>query len=255
MYSSLSNSLTSLNERSSTSVDEVTDSLGSCTLADTRSRDEVAIHNIVEHHNVENISMVNYGTEIIDKQVGGEAETEEQLPAAADDDKTFLREQLNLLECPFTWKVQNENVQETPDAIIARINEKLEEIKEDSTFQWRNFILTLVTCYEHFRKGDISVSWDKYRTCETILHPSGSKGTYENFFQATKEALLHVIYSCKCHLSFETGVLSETRRTLQKVCKFEEMDNLCKAAIWGIRASISLEYGYEGTKVMYYINI
>lgn len=224
MDSSLSDTCTSSNDRSSPNVlqvdrvDEEISSLGNFALADFPSRDEVVVV--------------------------------KQLPAETHDDKSFLREQLNTLECPFTWKIQNGSVCETPESVIARTDEKIEEIEEESTFQWRKFTLTLITCYENFCKGNISVSWDKQRICENIFHPSDSKGMYESFFQATKDALSHVIYSCKCHLFFETGVLNEARQTLQKVCKYEEMDNPCKAAIWGIRAAVSMEYGYEGTKVM-----
>jgi len=138
-------------------------------------------------------------------------------------------------------------VRDTHDFAIFRINEKIEEIEED-TFQWRKFILMLVLCYEHFCKGDTALSWAKQRICEQILDPSEPKGEYESFFYATKNALLHIMNSCKCHLLFETGVLNEARHTFQKVFKFEEMDNPCRAAIWGIRAAVSMEYGYAGTK-------
>jgi hypothetical protein len=225
-------------------VNEVTASLGNITLADTP--------NAVQYSNVEK-STGSSGTE----QVNNHArETETQQSAATSDDESFLREQLKSLECPFTWKIQNEAMHGHSDSIITRENEKIEEIAEEGAFQWRTFTLMLIICYESFRKGDASDSWDRLRKCETYLNHSDSKGTYESFFQTTKDALSHVVYACKCHLLFESGILNEARQTLQNVCKFEEMDNPCKAAIWGIQAAVSMEYGYEGTKVKRYcINI
>jgi hypothetical protein len=255
MDSSVSNACTYTNGRSSPTVfqvdrvDEVTASLGNVTLADFSSRDEVTVQNAIENHNVQRSrSTENSVTVKVNSHARETLETEKHLPAGTHDDESLLREQLQMLQCPFTWKIQNESTHDTPDAIIQRINEKLEEI-EESVFQWREFTCTLVTCYEHFRKGDISASWDKQRRCETILNLSGPKGIYESFFQATKDALLHVVYSCKCHLFFETGVLNEARETLQTIHKYDEMDNPCKAAIWGIQAAVLMEYGYEGSKV------
>jgi hypothetical protein len=229
-------------------VNEVTASLGNITLADTPSKDDVAVvQNAVEYDNVEK-STRSSGSVQINSHAREISETETQ-QSAATTDESFLREKLKSLECPFTWKIQNESVHETPDSVIARISEKMEEIAEEGAFRWRTFTSMLLICYENFRKGDNSVAWDKQRACETYLNSSDSKGAYESFFQATKAALSHVVYACKCHLFFETGVLNEARRTLEKVCTFQEMDNPCKAAIWGIRAAVSMEYGYEGTKV------
>lgn len=232
-------------------VDKVTASLGNITLADTPSKNYVAVvQNTVQYHNVE--KSTSSGTVQINSHAGETSETETQEPITTIDDETFLREQLKSLECPFTWNIQNEGRHETSDSIITRLSEKIEEIAEEGAFQWRTFTLLLIICYENFRKGDITESWDKQRECEKYLNPSDSKGIYESFFLATKDALSHVIYACKCHLFFESGVLNEARQTLHSVCKFEEMDNSCKAAIWGIRAVVSMEYGYQGTKVKKY---
>jgi hypothetical protein len=240
-----------LNERSAPSalqvkeVDEVAASLQSFSFSDTSIRDEVAVQNSVQYGSVCE-STRNLGTVKVNSPTSNTLERGKLLPAAAHDDGSLLQEQLKSLECPFTWKIQI--TRDKPDFVISRINEKVEEIEEDA-FPWRKFNLTLVLCYEHFRKGEHSASWAKQRICEQILDPSEPKGEYESFFHATKDALLHVVNSCKCHLLFETGVLNKARQILQKVHKFEEMDNQCKAAIWGIRAAVSMEYGYEGTKV------
>jgi hypothetical protein len=179
-------------------------------------------------------------------------ESGKHLRTGTQDDRSILREQLKSLECPFSWNLKDISVRDTPDFTISRLNEKIEEI-EDDTFQWRKFILMLVLCYEHFCRSDTAVSLAKQRICEQILDPSEHKGESESFFHATKNALLHVVNSCICHLLFETGVLNEARQIFQKVYKFEEMDNPCKATIWGIRAAVCMEYGLEGTKVRYVV--
>ncbi|XP_023714388.1 uncharacterized protein LOC111868185 isoform X2 [Cryptotermes secundus] len=248
----LSDSCALSNERSSPpvvqadGVDKVTATLENITLADTKSKNYVTVvQNTVQYHSIESTCS---GTVQINSHSGETSETETQEPVAAIDDENFLREQLKSLECPFTWNLQNEGRHETSDSIITRLSEKIEEIVEEGAFQWRTFTLLLIICYENFRKGDITEAWDKQRECEKYLNPSDSKGIYESFFLATKDALFHVIYACKCHLFFESGVLNEARQTLHSVCKFEEMDNSCKAAIWGVRAVVSMEYGYQGTK-------
>jgi hypothetical protein len=242
------------NEEQVDKVNEVTASLGNITLADTPSKNYVAVvQHTIQHHIEKSTSS---GTVQINSHARETSETETQQPKATSDDESFLREQLKSLECPFTWKIQNEVNHETSDLVITRLSEKIEEISEDSAFQWRTFTLLLIICYENFRKGDTSESWNKQRECEKYLNPSDSKGTYERFFQATKDALSHVVYACKCHLLLEVGILNEARQTFHNVCKFEEMDNPCKAAIYGIRAAVSMEYGYGGTKVKKYcINI
>ena len=238
MSSHLLDSCTSLNEGSSPGVlqeqglDEVTASLEHFSLAETSLRDEV--QNTVQ-------------SDIVQESTG------KQLLTETHDDRSFLREQLKSLECPFTWNLQNINVRDTLDSTISRLNEKVEEIEED-TFQWRRFNLMLVLCYQHFCRGETAVSLAKQRICEQILIPTEPKGEYESFFHATRNALLHVMNACKCHLLFETGVLNEARHTFQKVYKYGEMDNPCKAAIWGIRAAVLMEYGYEGTKVRYVVH-
>lgn len=258
MSSNLLDTGNSLNEESShgvlqeQGVDEVTASLEHFSLADTSVRDEVTVQNTVQCDVLQE-STRNLDTVEVNSLTNSTLESRKQLPTGADDDRSILKEQLKLLECPFTWKIQSLSARDTPDIAISRINEKAEEIEED-TFQWRKFTLMLVLCYEHFRRGDTAASWAKQRICEQILDPSEPKGEYESFFHTTKNALFHVLYSCKCHLLFETGVLNEARHILQKVCKFEEMDNPCKATIWGIRAAVAMEYGYEGTKVGYVIH-
>ena len=249
---------TSLNEGSSPGVlqvqgvDEVTTSLEQFSLTDTSVRDEVAVQITVQCDIVQE-STRNLDSVEVNSLTSSTLESGKQLLTGTHDDRSILREQLKSLECPFTWNLQNISVRDTPDVTISRINEKVEEIEEDE-FQWRKFILMLVLCYQHFCRGDTAVSWAKQRMCEQILDPSEPKGEYESFFHATKNALLHVVTSCKCHLLFETGVLNEARHIFQKVCKFEEMDNPCKATIWGIRAAVSMEYGYEGTKVRYVVH-
>jgi hypothetical protein len=233
-------------------VDEVTASLEHFSLADTSVRDEVAVQNTV-HCDIVQESTRNLDSVEVNSLTSSILESGEQLLIGTHDDSSILKEHLKSLECPFTWNLKNLSVRDTPDFRISRINEKLEEIEEDA-FQWRKFIMMLVLCYEHFCRGDTALSWAKQRMCEQILDPSEPKGEYESFFNTTKNALLHVMNSCKCHLLFETGVMNEARQTFQKVCKFEEMDNPCKATIWGIRASVSMEYGYEGTKVRYVVH-
>jgi hypothetical protein len=246
----------SCSEQQVDKVNEVTASLGNITLSDIPSKDDVAVvQNAVQYSNVEK-STGSSGTVKINNHARETSETETQQSAATIDDESFLREQLKSLECPFTWKVQNEDMHGHSDSIITRESEKLEEISEEGAFQWRMFTLMLIICYESFLKGDASDSWEGLRKCETCLNPSDSKGIYESFFQTTKDALFHVFYACKCHLLFESGILNEARQTLHNMVKFEEMDNPCKAAIWGIRAAVSMEYGYKGTKVKRYcINI
>jgi hypothetical protein len=230
-------------------VNEVAESLRSITLADTPSKHDVAvIENSVKCHNIEK-STTSSITVQITSHVRDTPETEIQQSSATSDDESFLREQLQPLECPFNWKIKNGVMRNSHDSVIARVSEKLEEMSDEGPFQWRSFILLLVICYEYFCKGDTSDSWAKQRACETYLKPSDSKGLYGSLFQATRDALSHVVYACKCHLFFKSGILSEAKKTLLNVCKYEDMDNPCKAAIWGIRGAVSMEYGYEGTKV------
>ena len=258
MSSNLLHTGTFLNEGSSPGdlqvqgVDEVTASLEHFSLADTSVRDEVVVQNTVQCDIVQE-STRNSDSVEVNSLTSSTLESGEQLLTETHDDRSILEEQLKLLECPFTWNLKKLSVRDTSDFTIYRMNEKAEEIEEDA-FQWRKFIMMLVLCYEHFCRGDTAVSWAKQRICEQILDPSEPKGEYESFFNTTKNALLHVMNSCKCHLLFETGVLNEARQTFQKVYKFEEMDNPCKATIWGIRAAVSMEYGYEGTKVRYVVH-
>jgi hypothetical protein len=221
-------------------VNEVTESLGSITL----SKDDVpVVQNAVKYHNVEK-STRSCST----SHARETSEIETQQSSATNDEERFLREQFQSLECPFNWKITHYEVHGSHD-LLTRISEKMEEISEEGPFHWRTFILLLVMCYECFCKGNISDSWAKQRDCETYLKPSGCIGLYGSFFQATRDALSHVVYACKCHLFFKSGIVNEARQTLLNVCKYEDMDNPCKAAIWGIRASVAMEYGFEGTKV------
>ncbi|XP_069673976.1 uncharacterized protein [Periplaneta americana] len=163
-----------------------------------------------------------------------------------DDDGIF--KELQFLQCPFNWVNEDRNVKDTSDTIINRTLEKLEEIEEEGAFPWRTFTLTLLICYEYYCKNSYAESLEKQKICEKIITSKDSKGSYENFFQSTKDALRHVISSCKCHIYFATGRKSEVKQLLQSVQKFADMDSACKAAVWGIRAAVAMEYGYEGNK-------
>ena len=164
------------------------------------------------------------------------------------DEKSNLEELLQTLQCPFTWKLEH---RDNPEQILDRINEKINEIEEEISFQWCHFILTLALCYEYHRRKNIDSAFDELRKCEAIVNNSDCK---ETFYQSTRNALLHVVLACKCYLYLEKGDLDKVKMVLDKICKEEEMDNPCKAAIWGIKAAVSMEYGYEGTKVYYVIH-
>lgn len=257
MSSNLLDNGTSLNEGYSPGVlqeqgvNEVTASLEHFSLADTSVRDEVAVQNNFQCDIVQE-SARNSDSVEVNSLTNSTLESGKQLLTGTHDDRSILKEQLKSLECPFTWNLKKLSVRDTPDFNISRINEKVEEIEEDA-FQWRKFILMLVVYYEHLCSGDTAAAWEKQRMCEQILDPSEPKGEYESFFHTTKNALFHVLDSCKCHLLLEIGMLNEAKHLFQKMYKFEEMDNSCKATIWGIRAAVAMEYGYEGTKVRYVV--
>jgi hypothetical protein len=172
-------------------VDEVTASLEHFSLADMSVRDEVAVQNTVQCDIVQE-STRNSDSVEVNSLTSSTLESGEQFLTETHDDRSILKEQLMLLECPFTWNLENLSLRDTPDFRISRINEKVEEMEEDA-FQWRKFIMMLVLCYEHFCRGDTAVSWAKQRICEQILDPSEPKGEYESFFNTTKNALLHVM--------------------------------------------------------------
>ncbi|KAJ9583326.1 hypothetical protein L9F63_022343, partial [Diploptera punctata] len=186
---------------------------------------------INDNHSNESSKGTEIGAEEIDK-------TEQS------DRESKIREHLQTLQCPFSWKWKCGKSEE----FIARTTQKVKEIEEETSFQWCHFILTLVLCHEYYRIKDIDSAFNELLKCEAHINSSDSKGYFESFFQATKNALLHLILSCKCYLYLEKGNLEEVEKILKGICKEEDMDNPCKAALWGIKAAVAMEYGYEGTK-------
>ncbi|XP_069673874.1 uncharacterized protein [Periplaneta americana] len=162
-----------------------------------------------------------------------------------DPDENHLMEMLKSLECPFNW------LQEYEKKKISRIQEKLEEMEDEELFPWRKFNLRLILSYEYCREKSYSESLETLQFCEKIITSKDHKGIYENLYQDTKDALCYIIKSCKCHLYFAKKCLNEVKQILPGICKYEEMNNKCKAAIWGVRAIVMMEYGPEATKSSY----
>ena len=154
-----------------------------------------------------------------------------------------LRVIIELLECPFTMNL------EYSDFIFSKTFVKIKEIEGESSFCWRHFILTLVLCCVYYKKKDFDSAFVELRRCEAIINNPEPETKFGNIFQTLRNALLHILLSCKCYLYLEKGDLKAVEEILNCICKVEEMDSHCKAAIWGVKAAVAMENGYEGNKV------
>ncbi|PSN53006.1 hypothetical protein C0J52_01137 [Blattella germanica] len=213
----------------SNEVNEIAASLRSVTLdlEDAIDDDNSRIKENIEENKTEN--------EVQNKNVGD----------AIDNDKfESLKQRVDSLESPFIWNLKRE----TQVDIISKTIEKMKEVKDDDMFQWRHFTLSLILCFEYYRQGEISTAWEKLCECEKTINSIDSKGMYEEFYQSTMDALLHVVLASKCHLLIKEGKLSELEGVLEKIVKADNMDQSCRAALCGIKAAVSMEYGHEGTK-------
>ncbi|XP_069673933.1 uncharacterized protein [Periplaneta americana] len=162
------------------------------------------------------------------------------------DNKNTLFKEIKLLECPINW-AEEQPIEEDPDTIIYIKLEKIEEIEEEREFPWSTFNMKLVLCHQYCRKESYSKALEALKFCEEVITCTDSKGIYEDFYNATKNGLFHVVLSSKCYICFKMGRLSEVKQLLGRIDKYESMDNACKAAIWGVRGAVSMECGYEGT--------
>ncbi|XP_069673792.1 uncharacterized protein [Periplaneta americana] len=162
-------------------------------------------------------------------------------------DEQTLKKELNSLECPFTWTDYRSKGLKREWSIDSKLR-KIDENQEDKEFPWYTFNLNVLLCYEYCRKKSYSEALKALTFCEELITSTDSKGIYENLYQSTKDALFHVVLSSKCHVYFAMGQLNEMTHLLKQVCSYKEMGDASKAAIWGIRALVAMEYGYNGTK-------
>ncbi|XP_063240187.1 uncharacterized protein LOC134541002 [Bacillus rossius redtenbacheri] len=164
-----------------------------------------------------------------------------------------LWEALKALHCPFTWddvlEIQREDKgTDKCKARLSQIEEKLEEIAEPDSFQYRKLVLNVVLVYERFADGDPGGALAVQRETEALLSSWSPRAgdALGRLVEGSGDALRHVVLACRAHLQFRSRVLREAGRTLAGIVPFERLDDPCRAAVSGLRAAVLMEFGYRG---------
>ncbi|XP_067000578.2 uncharacterized protein [Anabrus simplex] len=173
-----------------------------------------------------------------------ENQIENEFQNLPDDEAKDLVTSLKSLECPFTWKP---TVELPVDTLINKIEQKIEDIAEDEEggFLWRTFVLNLVLCYEYYRKGSVDIALSKLNKMENILR-KGKENSASNSCSIAIGGVEHIHLSCSCFLKLQKS--DNVESVFHKIDPFSNMNDRNKASIWGTRAAVYMEYGYNGTK-------
>ncbi|RZF46992.1 hypothetical protein LSTR_LSTR011855 [Laodelphax striatellus] len=172
-----------------------------------------------------------------------------------DGDDSFLETKLRLLDIHFNWDlIQLAPQSETPEAVVARLQEKIEELVEHTDFKFLNFNLQLIIAHE-LMKYDESSGLQKIRDCEQLLKSHKSSNCQEYLFLTIFKAMEYMVMGCKAYALFKTGILSETKEILQNLPSCSEMSDKERSGIYGMKACAYMEYGINGFhKALEFIN-
>lgn len=163
---------------------------------------------------------------------------------SCEDTPRISKEDLEELECPFTWEPSHVPPEDTPDEMIRKISEKLEETKEGDKLSWRQFVSIRALCYEYYRKKNLKKALEQCEECEHILKESIDNEAFKSLPNAAE----HVLLASKVFVLNAVGKISKARSLLKEIVAYEDLSTAEQAGIWGIKASLHMEYGYKGTK-------
>lgn len=164
-----------------------------------------------------------------------------------------LRNQLRLLEIPFNWNLYQ--VGPHGDNVIERLEEKDEELVDNLEFKFRSFVLQVLLSYEYCNSANkldeigknknYLSALQKLKDCESVLHQHKVNNCAEPIFNVTYEPLLTIIFGSKAYVMMECGMILEAKEALKLYYSQQITEKTHKAALFGIKASMMMEYGND----------
>ncbi|CAI6352357.1 unnamed protein product [Macrosiphum euphorbiae] len=148
--------------------------------------------------------------------------------------------QINSLQCLFTWKIKSKRKKD----LILYIRNKYGEYNLNITsteFTLERFIGNIIIGYELFHNGETELAQMKILEIGTWLEDL-DKGVDE-FYLSIKSGLQHVMKATFIHMLFATNLTGECKWLLDDIESFVNMDSKSRASVHAIRAAVLIEYG------------
>ncbi|KAJ8890177.1 hypothetical protein PR048_009684 [Dryococelus australis] len=113
---------------------------------------------------------------------------------------------------------------------IAEIEEKMEEIEECDTVEYRKSVLNVVLIYEYFCNGSKGNSLSALCEAEALLESPSPVGVLSKLVTDIKVVLQHIVLACRAYVQFYSRKLCEVEHTDSKIT---------------FHATTLMEYGYK----------
>ncbi|KAL4131160.1 hypothetical protein QTP88_008504 [Uroleucon formosanum] len=167
---------------------------------------------------------------------------ENQLAVTTVEDSNLKKtlNQINSLQCLFTWNIKSKNKKN----VILCIRNKYGEYNlniTSSEFTLERFIGNIIIGYELFHNGESELAQMKILEIGTWLEYL-DKGVDE-FYLSIKTGLQHVMKATFIHMLFATNLTGECKWLLDDIESFANMDSKSRASVHAIRAAVLIEYG------------
>ncbi|KAG8225378.1 hypothetical protein J437_LFUL016803 [Ladona fulva] len=99
------------------------------------------------------------------------------------------------------------------------------------------FYLAVFRC-AHLKDEEAAVTFD---SCEKLVEDKQN----ERFYYEIKEGLEHVLFSSRLFFFRLTGRQESAEEILPRIKLFKELNKVCQAAVFGVKANILRFFGYD----------
>ncbi|XP_025197325.1 uncharacterized protein LOC112596062 [Melanaphis sacchari] len=211
----------------SVTKDDVTDAIESLSIVDNHPE------NFNDDASVDNFDDTK-------SEVSSIGENQIDIVTVEDPTKKKTMNQINSLQCLFTWNVKSKNKKN----LILHIRNKYGEYNlniSSTEFTLERFIGNLIISYELFHNGEPELAQMKILEIGKWLEEL-DKGTDE-FYLSIKIGLQRVMKATFIHMLFATNLTGECKWLLDDIVLFSIMDSKSRASVHAIRAAVLIEYG------------
>jgi len=215
----------------SVTKDDVTDAIELLSVVDNRP----------EHVN-DNASIENFDD--TKSEVSSIGENQIDIATIEDPDIKKTVNQINSLQCLFTWNVKSKKKKN----FILHIRNKYGEYNlniSSSDFTLERFIGNLIISYELFHNGEPELAQMKILEIGKWLEEL-DKSTDE-FYLSIKIGLQHIMKATFIHMLFATNLTGECKWLLDDIVLMSIMDSKSRASLYAIRAAVLIEYGGDAS--------
>ncbi|KAI5700603.1 hypothetical protein M8J76_002030 [Diaphorina citri] len=125
---------------------------------------------------------------------------------------------------------------------IRFLEAKEKENPKEGAFKWRMYVNSAALSFYSFKRENMKQAWEAIEKSQATLDDKNIK---DSFFESIKSSLYHVLLAMKGRFYFEEEDYVNAQKLADKIKTQKSMNNIEKAGLLGIKASIFNEFGTE----------